>query len=31
MRLDLRSVINTPDAKKEFQFQIDMSDLETGL
>ena len=28
MRLDLRSVINTPDAKKSFQFQVDMSDLD---
>lgn len=28
MRLDLRTVINTPDAKKEFQFQVDMSDLD---
>ena len=28
MRLDLRNVINTPDAKKDFQFQVDMSDLD---
>ena len=28
MRLDLRSIINVPDAKKSFQFQVDLSDLE---
>ena len=26
MRLDLRDVIHTPDAKKSFQFQLDLSD-----
>ena len=26
MRLDLRDVIHTPDAKKTFQFQLDLSD-----
>ncbi len=28
MRLDLRNVINTPDAKQSFQFEVDMSDLD---
>ena len=28
MRLDLRDVINTPDAKKSFRFEVDMSDLD---
>ena len=28
MRLDLRSIINVPDAKKSFQFQVDLSDLD---
>ena len=26
MRLDLRDIIHTPDAKKSFQFQLDLSD-----
>ena len=28
MRLDLRSVIHTPDAKKDFQLEIDLSHLD---
>ena len=28
MRLDLRSVIHTPEAKKEFEFEIDLSHLD---
>lgn len=28
MRLDLRNIIHTPDAKKSFRFQLDLSDLE---
>ena len=28
MRLDLREIIHTPDAKKDFQLQLDLSDLE---
>ena len=28
MHLDLRSIINVPDAKKSFQFQVDLSDLD---
>ena len=28
MRLDLRTIIHTPDAKKSFQFQLDLSDLD---
>ena len=28
MRLDLRDIIHTPDAKKDFQLQLDLSDLE---
>ena len=28
MRLDLRSVINTPDAKKAFQLEVDLSQLD---
>ncbi|MGI5962524.1 MAG: YceD family protein [Lawsonibacter sp.] len=28
MRLDLREVIHVPDARKPFQFQLDLSDLE---
>ena len=27
MRLDLREIIHTPDARKTFQFQLDLSDL----
>ena len=28
MRLDLRDIINTPDAEKAFQLQVDLSDLD---
>ena len=28
MRLDLRDIIHTPDAKKAFQLQVDLSDLD---
>ena len=28
MRLDLRDIINTPDAQKSFQLQLDLSDLD---
>lgn len=28
MRLDLRDIIHIPDAKKDFQLQVDLSDLE---
>ena len=28
MRLDLRDIIHTPDAKKSFQLQVDLSDLD---
>ena len=28
MRLDLRDVVNTPEARKPFQFQLDLSEIE---
>ena len=28
MRLELKDIIHVPDAKKTFQFQVDLSDLE---